>query len=430
MRSQRTLRGPATFRGPGLHTGKDVTLVVRPAEADTGVVFVRTDLPGRPRLPLRRDVAVKRERQSALAAGGAEVGTIEHLCSALFVLGVDNVVCEVDADELPGLDGCAKAYAEGLRDVGRVDQKAPKAVFALDEPVAVQSGDGCIAAYPNPGGLRVSYALDYGSSPGLRPQFVAVDVDEDTFLRQVAPARTFCLESEARRLQEAGFGKGATTQNTLVIGEHGLVDNAYVLENEPARHKILDLLGDLMMLGADLEAHVVATKTGHKANFELVQKLAERRRRATPQDGADTALDVKEIMKIIPHRWPFLFVDRVLSLEGYSRAVGVKNVSINEPFFEGHWPGQPILPGVVQVEALAQLAGVLLLRRLLNTQKVAVLLAIDKIKFRRAVTPGDQLRLECETLSIRSSSAKVHGRATVDGELTCEAVMKFMMMEA
>jgi UDP-3-O-[3-hydroxymyristoyl] N-acetylglucosamine deacetylase / 3-hydroxyacyl-[acyl-carrier-protein] dehydratase len=433
VRNQRTLKKDVAWKGVGLHSGKETTVVAKPAEPDSGVVFVRVDLPNKPRIPLGHATATRRDRQSAVSDGKAEVGTVEHLAAGLFVLGLDNVVVEIDGDELPGLDGSGSAYARGLRDAGRVEQKAPKRRVVVKEPVAVSAGESAVTAFPNEGGgLKISYTLDYGPGAPLRPQHVAWSLDEDEFFERIAPARTFCLEVEARKLREAGFGKGATTQNTLVIGEGGLVDNAYLFEDEPARHKVLDLLGDLMLLGADLEAHVVAVRTGHKANLELVKRLDERRRRdeLTGATTSETGLDVKEIMKIIPHRYPFLFVDRVISLEGYRRAVGVKNVSINEPYFEGHWPGQPILPGVVQVEALAQLSGVLLLRRLLNTQKVAVLLAIDKIKFRRAVRPGDQLRLECETVSIRASSAKVLGRAFVGDDLTCEAMMKFMLMDS
>jgi UDP-3-O-[3-hydroxymyristoyl] N-acetylglucosamine deacetylase/3-hydroxyacyl-[acyl-carrier-protein] dehydratase len=432
VRNQTTLRGPVTFRGTGLHFGREVTTVVKPAEPDTGVVFVRTDLPGQPKIPMRGESALKRDRRTAITNGEAEVETVEHLAAGLWMLAIDNVTVEIDGPELPALDGSALPFAEGLRDAGRVEQKALRKVFALDQPVAVSEGEASLTAFPYEGGLKISYTLDYGNQPALKPQFVSLEMNEDRFLSQIAPARTFCLEAEAKLLQDSGFGLGATTRNTLVIGDNGLIDNVYRLENEPARHKVLDLIGDLAMLSADLKAHIVATRTGHKTNVELVNRLSSRQKILENQGmlSSDTALDIKEIMKIIPHRYPFLFIDRVISLEGYQRAVAIKNVSINEPFFEGHWPGQPILPGVVQIEALAQLAGVLLLRRLLNTAKVAVLLSIDRIKFRKAVTPGDQLRLECETQSIRAKSAKVLGRASVNNDLTCEAVMKFMLMDA
>jgi UDP-3-O-[3-hydroxymyristoyl] N-acetylglucosamine deacetylase/3-hydroxyacyl-[acyl-carrier-protein] dehydratase len=421
-----------TFRGAGLHSGREVTTVVRPADPDTGVVFVRTDIMGQPRIPMRGDSAQKRDRRTAISNGEVEVETVEHLAAGLWMLGIDNASIEIDGPEVPALDGSALPFAEGLRDAGRVEQKAVRKVFALDQPVAVSEGEGSLTAFPYEGGLKISYTLDYGNTPALPPQFVSVDLTEERFIQQIAPARTFCLEQEAKLLQQAGFGLGATTRNTLVIGENGVIDNAYRLDNEPARHKVLDLIGDLAMLSADLKAHIVATRTGHKTNVELVRQLSSRLNLLETSGllSTDTALDIKEIMKIIPHRYPFLFIDRVVSVEGYQRAVAIKNVSINEPFFAGHWPGQPILPGVIQIEALAQLAGVLLLRRLLNTAKVAVLLSIDRIKFRRAVTPGDQLRLECETQSIRAKSAKVFGRASVNDELTCEAIMKFMLMDA
>lgn len=432
MRNQRTLRAPAIFRGAGLHSGREVTTVVKPADVDTGVVFVRTDIPGSPRIPMRGESALKKDRRTVISNGECEVETVEHLAAGLWMLGIDNAHVEIDGPELPALDGSGLPFAEGLRDAGRVEQKAPRKVFVLDQPVAVGDGEASLTAFPYDSGLKISYTLDYGNAPGLKPQFVSLDLNEDRFISQIAPARTFCLEAEAKMLQEAGFGLGANTRNTLVIGDNGLIDNTYRLENEPARHKVLDLIGDLAMLSADLKAHVVATRTGHKTNVELVNRLAARLRLLEIQGvlPTDTALDIKEIMKIIPHRYPFLFIDRVVSLEGYQRAVAVKNVSINEPFFQGHWPGQPIMPGVLQIEALAQLAGVLLLRRLLNTAKVAVLLSIDRIKFRRPVTPGDQIRLECETQSIRPKSAKVLGRASVNNELSCEAVMKFMLIDA
>lgn len=429
MRNQRTIKSPATIQGVGLHSGKDVKIVLRPAEPDAGVTFVRTDLLGRPRIRVSHKTAVKKQRQTVISDGTAEVQTVEHLLSALSGVGVDNVDVEIDGPELPGVDGSALPYVEAIQKAGIVDQKPPKKFFAVDRPVAVSHGDVSIVAMPNPKGLKITYHLEY---PGVN-QTVHLDVTEAEYVRGVAPARTFCLEIEAEELQKAGFGKGANTQNTLVIAQNGtIIDNTLRFPDEFARHKVMDLVGDLALLGADLKAHVVAHKSGHATNVELVTEL-RRRMEDLEASGVlqrDTGLDVREIMKIIPHRYPFLFIDRVVEIEGFQRAVAIKNVTFNEPQFQGHWPGQPIMPGVLQVEALAQLAGVLLMRRMDNTGKVAVLLSIDKIKFRRPVVPGDQLRLECETLNIRSKSGKVIGRGTVNGELTVESTLKFMLMDA
>lgn len=432
MRNQRTIKAPVSLKGVGLHSGAEVNLTLKPAEAGTGVVFIRTDMPGRPRIPLRREALVDRERRTALAQGEAEVHTVEHLTAGLFALGIDNVEVEMDGVEIPGLDGSGLPFVDALREAGRVELKAPRKEFTLDQPVALQDGDASITAFPCDQGLQLSYTLHYPSLNGIGSQCVNVGLDEERFVADIAPARTFCLEREAKALQEIGLGKGADTKNTLVIGDQGLLDNTFRFPDELARHKLLDLVGDLALLGADLKARIVATKSGHHLNQLLVRTLGGRMSELETKGvlQPDTGLNIQEIMKIIPHRYPFLFVDRVIELVGYQRAVGVKNCSFNEPHFQGHWPGQPIMPGVLQVEALAQLAGVLLLRRLQNTGKVAVLLAIDRIKFRRPVVPGDQLRLEAETMALKNRSGKVLGRASVNDELTCEATMKFMLMDA
>ncbi|MSR74709.1 MAG: UDP-3-O-[3-hydroxymyristoyl] N-acetylglucosamine deacetylase [Planctomycetes bacterium] len=432
LRNQRTLKSAVSVRGIGLHSGVECSVTLRPAEAGNGIVFVRTDLLGRPRIPLRIENVVQRERRTAIALGDADVHTVEHLTASLYALGVDNVDVEIDGAEVPGLDGSSLPYAEVIRGAGRLEQKAPRKCFTLDQPVAVQDGEASIAAYPAAEGLNLSYTLHYPGVVGLGTQCVALALKEETFLSEVAPARTFCLEAEAKALQEMGLGKGANTRNTLVLGPDGVKENTLRFPDEPARHKLLDLLGDLALLGCDLQGRVVATRSGHSENQDLVKKLAARQRELEARGVIqnDTGLDIREILKILPHRYPFLFVDRVIELEGWQRAVGLKSVSFNEPHFQGHWPGQPIMPGVLQIEALAQLAGVLLLRRLQNTGRVAVMVAIDHVKFRRPVVPGDQLRLECETVSLRDRSGKVEGRATVNGELSCQAVMKFMLMDA
>ena len=432
MRNQRTIKSSVSLSGIGLHSGEDVNLSLLPAEADQGVRFIRIDLPDRPVIPFDFDHLARHDRQTTVANGSAEVNTVEHLGAGLLALGIDNCTVEIDGPEVPGMDGSSLPFVEALRKAGRSELKAPRRAFTVDEVVAVHDDEASIVAFPADQGLEVTYTLSYPPETGLSPQHVTLTINEDCFVSEIAPARTFCLESEARALQAAGYGKGANTSNTLVIGREGLVDNEFRLGDELARHKVLDLIGDLSLLGADLKARVVATCSGHGTNHALVRKLRSRMRDLEGRGllQRDTGLDVREILKIIPHRYPFLFVDRVVELQGYKRAVGLKNVSFNEPYFQGHWPGQPIMPGVLQVEALAQLSGVLLLRRLQNTGKVAVLLAIDHIKFRRAVVPGDQLRLECDTIFLKSRSGKVRGRAFVNDDLTCEAVMKFMLMDA
>ncbi|MCA9323221.1 MAG: UDP-3-O-[3-hydroxymyristoyl] N-acetylglucosamine deacetylase [Planctomycetes bacterium] len=431
MRNQRTIRQSVSLSGRGIHSGHDVTMKLEPAESDFGIVFQRVDLPGKPRVPADHRHAVQRQRQTVLYADGAEVQTIEHFMSAAAGLQIDNLLVSLDGPELPAVDGSAAEFVRILDEAEAVEQKRPRKCFALDRTVVVEHEDSYIVAFPSQDGLKVSYTLDYPVGSHLPSQHVSFVVDPSTYRDQVAQARTFCLESEARALREAGFGQGADYDNTLVVGKDGVIKNELRFDDEFARHKVMDLVGDLGLLGADLSAHVVATKTGHATNVKLVREL---RRRLEELENLglvqrETGLDIKEILKIIPHRYPFLFLDRVISIEGFQRAVAVKNVSFNEPQFQGHWPGQPIFPGVLQVEALAQLAGVLLLRRMDNTGKIAVLLSIDKIKFRRAVVPGDQLRLECETLNARKNSAKVVGRGTVGGDLTVEAVLKFIMMD-
>jgi UDP-3-O-[3-hydroxymyristoyl] N-acetylglucosamine deacetylase/3-hydroxyacyl-[acyl-carrier-protein] dehydratase len=280
-------------------------------------------------------------------------------------------------------------------------------------------------------GLSIEYTLDYGS-PLLPVQHRTIDLDADSFSEQIAPARTFCLEAEAQEILGAGLGKGANTTNTLVVGDNGVIENELRFEDEFVRHKILDLIGDLYLLRTDLSARIVATRTGHRLNALLARRIGERMSELENRGiiKKDTGLDIREIMRILPHRYPFLFIDRVIEIEGYRRAVGIKNVSINEPFFQGHWPDQPIMPGVLQIEAMAQLAGVLLLRKLENTGKIAVLLSIEKVKLRRSVVPGDQLRVEAEALKVKSQAGKVKARVLVNGQLVSEAIMKFMLADA
>jgi UDP-3-O-[3-hydroxymyristoyl] N-acetylglucosamine deacetylase/3-hydroxyacyl-[acyl-carrier-protein] dehydratase len=266
----------------------------------------------------------------------------------------------------------------------------------------------------------------HGGGQGGALQF---DLTPEVFENEIARARTFCLASEVEALRAAGLGKGATRENTVVVGDG---ETVLRMDHEPVRHKVLDLIGDLHLLGAELCAHVIATRSGHALNAELVRQLHDLMQ-AEESGGLvarESGMDIREVMRMLPHRYPFLLIDRVLEIEGFQRAVAIKNVTINEPYFQGHFPDAPLMPGVLQLEAMAQLAGVLLLRKMENTGKLAVLWAIDKVKLRAPVQPGDQLRIEVETQRMKDQFSQVRGVGTVGGRTVCEAILTFTMVEA
>ena len=429
-KNQRTIAKPAEYEGVGLFGGQRGKVRLMPAAANSGVTFVRTDLPGRPRIPVGPDTVASKFRRSAVSVENAEVETIEHLMSACGGLEVDNLDVEVDAAELPNGDGSSLPWVELLRGAGLVDLPDPRRIHVVREPIAVSDSEASIVALPGDTGLTVSYTLNYPNTP-IGQQHFTCEMTDESYAKQISPARTFCLQSEAEALIQQGLGKGGTYQTTVVWGPNGPIDNTLRFADEPVRHKILDLMGDLATLGAGLKAHVVAIKSGHTTNMKLVKKIASSFSEAGQVQAkpGGTLLDVREIAKILPHRYPMLLIDKVIELDGYRRAVGIKNVSFNEPFFQGHFPGQPIMPGVLQIEAMAQLAGVLLMRKSENQAKVAVLLSLDGVKLRKSVIPGDQLRIEVETIKIKARTGEVLARATVDGQLVAEANMKFMLMD-
>ncbi len=432
-RNQRTIKGAFEIGGVGLHTGTESKVRVLPGDADSGVVFVRTDLPDAPLIPASYRYIVDNPRRTTLKNEEAEVHTVEHLCAALAGLGVDNLRVEISGPEMPGLDGSALPWLDLLQRAGVVDQKSARKLLEIRDPVAVTVGESFITAVPNDrDALSLAYTLDFrGRAVGT--QYLALDITPESFREQIAPARTFCFAEEVEELQKRGLGRGATRENTIIVGGPP-VDGTPPprFGDELVRHKMLDLLGDLFLLGADLRGKVVATKTGHAANRKLVGGLieileAEEMAGSLP---SPTGMDIKEILNLLPHRYPFLLIDRVIELEGYRRAVGIKNVTINEPFFQGHWPGQPIMPGVMILEAMAQLAGLLLLRRLENTGKLAVLWSIDEVKLRRAVVPGDQLRIEIEATKVRSKMGQGAAIAKVGPHRVAEALLTFTLVDA
>jgi UDP-3-O-[3-hydroxymyristoyl] N-acetylglucosamine deacetylase/3-hydroxyacyl-[acyl-carrier-protein] dehydratase len=428
VRAQRTIRTAVEFQGHGLHSGEWVKVRVLPAPQDSGIEFVRTDLPDAQPIPAHIRFYSNKDRRSHLERGGAEVDTIEHLLAACHGMQVDNLRVEMSGREMPGLDGSAKTLVDGFLQAGIVEQRAQARSFRLSEPIYVRDEEATLVALPaEKPGLTLQYIASF-SDPEIDGGSFQIDVSPESFASEIAPARTFCLASEVKRLQAAGLGKGATRENTVVLGDP---QSVLRMPAEPVRHKLLDLLGDLSLLGAELSAHIIAARSGHRTNAELVRRLVDLME-AQETGGLirrETGLEVREVMRMLPHRYPFLLIDRVIEVDGYQRAVAIKNVSINEPFFQGHFPGKPLMPGVLQLEAMAQLAGVLLLRKLENTGKLAVLWSIDKVKLRAPVEPGDQLRIEVETLRMKGELAQVRGAGTVAGKPVCEAVLTFTMVE-
>lgn len=431
---QRTVASQAVISGKGLMHGRDATLTILPAPPDHGIVFERTDLAKPVIIPALATNVVPNPRRTTLKAGEATIETVEHCLSALAGLGIHNALLRLHGPELPCGDGSAMPFVEPLRAAGIAEQDAPRRTFKLTEPVVVTEGDASIAALPadSPGGMRVLYELDYGRNSSRIPhQAFGFDPARDDYVAEIASARTFSLKEEAEALWGAGLCRHLTPRDVLVIGEDGPIQNAYRFDNEPVRHKILDVLGDLYLVGAIVECQVVANRSGHGLNrqlgMRLMRVLARERQRRTLVEGR--AMDARAISRLMPHRFPMLLVDRVLELDGNRRAVGVKNVTMNEPFFQGHYPGTPIMPGVLIVEAMAQMGGLLLSQTLEHTGKVAVLLSLDKVKLRKAVTPGDQLVIEVETMRATARSAAVRARALVGEKVAAEAEIRFMMVD-
>lgn len=428
-RLQRTLRAPVEFSGVGLHSGQTVRARVLPAPQGTGIEFVRTDVPDAQPIPALVQYRVQADLRTRLKRGNAEVETVEHLLAACSGLGLDNLRIEMDGAEMPGMDGSARPFLELFQQVGTVEQRAEARTFRLDEPIYVREKNATLVALPSDQpGLTLQYIASF-DDPGVQGGSLQLDVTPESFAKDIASARTFCLASDVEKLKAAGFGKGATRENTVVLGDP---QTQLRMGGEPVRHKMLDLIGDLALLGADLQAHVIATRSGHATNAELVRRLVDlmQEKETGGLIQRESGLDIREVMKLLPHRYPFLMIDRVIEIDGYQRAVAIKNVSINEPFFQGHFPDHPVMPGVLQLEAMAQLAGVLLLRKLEFTGKLAVLWSIDKVKLRGAVVPGDQLRIEVETLRMKGEMGQVKGTGSVAGRVVCEANLMFTMLES
>jgi UDP-3-O-[3-hydroxymyristoyl] N-acetylglucosamine deacetylase/3-hydroxyacyl-[acyl-carrier-protein] dehydratase len=435
---QRTIKKSIELNGVGLHTGACVNLKFKPAPANTGINFIRVDIEDSPMVKADINNIIGQERsprRTSIGINGVEVHTIEHLMAALWALSIDNVIIEIDGPELPGLDGSAAGFIDILRKVGIEEQGVPKKIYQIRSSIWAEQDGAMIMILPDDN-FRVSYTLNY-EHPLLKAQYISFTVDENTFAKEISTARTFCLQKEVNELRKKGLGKGANYDNTVVVGEDGIIDNKLRFEDEFARHKILDLLGDLYLLGYNIRGHIIAMRSGHPLNMQLVEKINNQREKiqaggikAVYVETSGNTLDSIDIQKILPHRYPFLLVDKIIEIEPDKKAVGIKNVTINEQFFTGHFPGKPVMPGVLIVEAMAQVAGVLMLNKKENIGKYAYFMSLDNAKFRKTVVPGDQLRLEVEIVKLRSKTGLAHTRALVDGAIVSEADLMFALVDA
>jgi len=435
LKPQQTIDKPVELSGRGLFTGEPATLRFQPAPADTGIVFVRYDQKPPIHIPGVVESVAKRMRRTSIRNGSVQIETIEHCMSALAGLGIDNVYVELNANEVPAMDGSSRVFFEKLKESGIRTLDKPREVFRVPETVRVAEGQSYVMATPGNEGedvLEIIYDLNYGPEGPIGHQIYKFRLTPENFERELASARTFVLEQEAAQFRAAGLGTHLTYDDILVFGPDGPIQNELRFPNECVRHKILDLIGDLFLFGKFIVGNVFARQSGHSLNHDLVRRLRELQEAQSLGKSltAEPVFDIRQIQRILPHRYPFLMVDRVIKLDPGEYAVGVKNVSANEEFFTGHYPGHPIMPGVLIIEAMAQLGGLLLSRELEHTGKVAVLLSLDKVKFRRPVTPGDQLILEARALRLKSRTGHVACTARVGDAQVAEADIKFMMVDA
>jgi UDP-3-O-[3-hydroxymyristoyl] N-acetylglucosamine deacetylase/3-hydroxyacyl-[acyl-carrier-protein] dehydratase len=363
------------------------------------------------------------ERRTAIGVGQAEIQTVEHVLAALHAAQLDDVLVEIDGPEPPMLDGSFQPWLKLVDQAGVVEREGTPAVVRVRQPFEVRAGDARYVVTPD-SALRITATIEW-SHPAIGRQSLALEVSEDEFRREIAPARTFGFVHEVEALRARGLLQGATSDMAVVLSDTGIESGALRWPDEFVRHKIGDVLGDLALLGARVEGHIMTERPSHQGNVALAQELARRGDRRDP-----SAMDVTRIMRVMPHRYPFLLVDRIVEIEPERRIVGLKNVTINEPFFQGHFPGHPIMPGVLIVEAMAQVGGMLLMDHFEDPEsKVVYFMSLDGVKFRRPVLPGDQLRFEIEMVQFRGRTCRMRGEAFVDGQRVCEAEMMAQVVD-
>lgn len=419
--SQQTIQSEITISGKGLMLGQPVVLTIKPAPADSGIVFQRIDQPGTPGVKVCPENWIEvLPRCTSLQQGETTISSIEHLLSALGGLGIDNAKIELNAQEPPGLDGSALPYATEIQKVGLVQQDVPRRFIELSAPFALCEDNKQLIFLPA-ATFEITFVYDH---PNTTPQISTWELTPETYRTEIAPARSFCFEAEIAELQKMGIGKGASYENVVVVKADGQTSSPPRFKDEFVRHKMLDLIGDLYLAGHLPKARVIAMRTGHKFHAQFVRALKENgylQLSPALEPRTNQTVEAEDIYRILPHRHPMCLLDRVIEYENGKRAVGIKNLTYNEPVFEGHFPIKPVMPGVLQVEALAQLGAWLLLQEIGEEEQLGYFRSINKAVFRKTVIPGDQLRLEIEIVQRRSTLARISGQVYVEGALTTEA---------
>ncbi len=457
LNNQRTIQKAVTLEGTGIHTGVKVKMTFQPAPANTGFIFERVDLEGNPRVKANIEHVVDISRGTIIADGEVRVYTVEHVLSALAGLQIDNCIIQLDNIEPPVIDGSAKGFVDALLEAGIEAQDSPREYLEIQKTLIFHDEERGIDLVVIPSDeFRITYMVDY-KNPALGTQYTSMYSLEEEYISEFAPARTFAFLSEVEALKEAGLIKGGSLENALVIvdreldpseferlrklfgvkhkaklGKTGILDDIPLrFYNEPVRHKVVDLIGDFALLGLPIKGHVLAARAGHAAHVEIVRKMRKiyntqkLTRKYQRKESGSYVFDINAIQKIMPHRYPFLLVDRILELSPGEFVTGIKNVTINEPFFQGHFPGQPIMPGVLIIEAMGQVGGVLLLNSVEEPEKhLLFFTGLDSVKWRKQVTPGDTLFLRVELIYFRRGICKMKGAAYVGEEMAAQAEMQ------
>jgi UDP-3-O-[3-hydroxymyristoyl] N-acetylglucosamine deacetylase/3-hydroxyacyl-[acyl-carrier-protein] dehydratase len=449
---QQTLRQSVSYSGVGLHSGNRVTMTLLPAPPNTGIRFRRVDLDGRPEIEARIENVSQTNRSTTLAKGSAKVQTVEHVLATMAGYGIDNAVVEVDANEPPIGDGSAREYCKMVEQGGIAPQAEVREPCRITEPLQIQTEDTLMSIFPHD---RLKISCTSSDKAGRFSQFYTVEISPETWKREISHARTFCFFEEIEYLIKNGLIKGGSLENAVVIRDDAVLTTEPLrYPEEFVRHKILDIIGDLSLIGRPLCGHIIAVRPSHSANCELARLIQAQLRKplqtiqafSPPPPAAEktaggmtiseiskmmadgSSLDIVQVMKVLPHRYPFLMVDKVTRIEG-NKITAVKNVSVNEPYFLGHFPNHPIMPGVLQLEAIAQVAGILMLRQADNFGKLAYFMSAESVKWRKPVRPGDSLVIEVELTKSRGKIGKARGVCSVDGEPVSEADVTFMLID-